>query len=63
MSVPDSSESVIVLCDSIRNRALIITEERNAQSRHAGCGEDAAGHLAQRRHATCEELEADNLQM
>ena len=63
MSVPDMCESVIVLCDSIRNRALSITEEHNAQLRHAECGEDAAEHLAQRMHATCEELEADNLQL
>ena len=62
MSVPDISQSVIVLCDRIRERALSITEEHNAQLRHVECGELEAEHLAQRRHAECEELEAFQVQ-
>ena len=63
MSVPEMSESVIVLCDRIRDRALRITEEHNAQLRHAECGEVNAEHLAQTKHAACEELEDDNMQL
>ena len=63
MSVPNMSESVTGLCGNVRNRAMWHAEELQAQLKYAQCGEDAAEHLAQRRHATCEWLEADNMQL
>ena len=59
MSVPDMCESTIVLCDRIKERVFSITEEHNAQLRHAECGEFEAARLAQRMHAELEESELE----